>query len=224
MFGKKSCILIAIGIVVSSFTGCAEGPLWKVGGYFPWVQAKWAAEEQIAETVHAKKKRLRDLAKRARTMSEAEKEQTVAQLVPYIQNEKIIQLRVDALYALGEVNSQSAENLIMQGLKDPEAEVRMAAVNALAMRRTQTAGTELIRMIRSDTDKDVRAAAIRALASYPGDATVDALAQVLNEPEPALQYVAMQSLDAVTGSNIGINITEWKERLAQNGMGGTAPR
>lgn len=199
--------------------GCAEGPLWKAGSYLPWVQAKWRAEEEIAETVHAKKAKLRDLAKRAKGLTEAEKEQTVNNLDSFLRGEKIIQLRVDALYALGEINNQSAENLIIRSLKDPEAEVRIAALNALALRRTQTAGAELIRVVGSDTDKDVRATAIRNLASYPGDQTVDALAQVLNEPEPALQFAAMKSLDSVTGSSIGINVTKWKERLANRSSG-----
>ena len=206
------------------FTGCAEGPLWRVGGYLPWVQAKWAAEEQIAETVHAKKKKLRSLARGAANLSEMEKERAVSQLGPFVQNEKIIQLRVDALFALGEINTQSAETVIIQGLKDSESEVRMAAVNALAKRRTQSAGFELLRVLNSDTDKDVRATAIKCLESYPGTATVDALAQVLNEPEPALQYVAMQTLDAVTGSDIGINVTEWKKRLAQGNINAPTTR
>ena len=141
----------------------------------------------------------------------------VAQLATFIQNEKIIQLRVDALYALGEINNQPAEKLITQSLQDPEAEVRIAAVNSLALRRTPSAGQELVRVIRSDTDKDVRATAIRNLENYPGEASVDALAQVLNEPEPALQYSAMNSLDSITGSDIGINVPRWKEWLASRG-------
>lgn len=219
----KNILLAVVATLVTTLTGCAEGPLWKAGGYLPWVRAKWAQEEQIAETVHAKKSRLRALAKRAKQLSEAEKEQTVANLAPFIENEKIIQLRVDAIYALGEINSQSAENVVIRSLKDPEAEVRIAAVNALTQRRTQTAGQELIRVTRSDTDKDVRTSAIRGLSSYPGDATVAALGQILNEPEPALQFAAMESLDAVTGSSIGINVTKWKERLASLQNGATQP-
>jgi HEAT repeat protein len=204
-------------------TGCAEGPLWKAGRYLPWVQAKWRAEEAIAETVHSKRATLGEIAKRASRLSESEKEQAVAQLAPFIQDEKIIQVRVDALYTLGEINNQSAETLIIYGLKDPEAEVRIAAINALALRRTPSAGEELIRVIGADTDKDVRATAIRNLEHYPGDATVEALAQVLNEPETALQYAAMKSLDSVTGSSIGINVSQWKEVLASRSSNANSP-
>lgn len=222
MIGMRLFVLTAITLL--AFAGCAEGPFWKAGQYLPWVQAKWAAEEEIAETVHSKKRDLRQLARQASRMSEAEKEQAVVQLTNFIQNEKIIQLRVHALHALGEINNQSAENQILQSLKDPEAEVRIAAVQALARRRTSSAGQELVRIIRSDTDKDVRGTAIRALASYPGDPTVDVLAEVLQEPEPALQYAAMQSLDAVTGSDIGINVTEWKKQLANRRAPGPTVR
>lgn len=224
MFGAKNSVRIILSMSLLTLVGCAEGPLWKVGGYFPWVQRKWAAEEQIAETVHSRKQKLRNLARTASRMSETEKEQVVTQLGPFLQNEKIIQLRVDALYALGEINTQSAENLMIQSLTDSEAEVRIAAVNALTKRKTKTSEQEIIRVIGSDTDKDVRASAIRGLASYPGDAAVDTLAQVLNEPEPALQFAAMQSLDAVTGSDIGVNVTEWKKRLAQRSSGSNLTR
>lgn len=211
---QKTLTVFALLFLIAC-TGCAEGPFWRLGGYVPWVRAKWAAEEQIAETVHSKKAKLRNLAKRASRLSAAEKERAVNDLATFIRNEKIIQLRVDAAYALGQINNQAAEEALVESLKDAEAEVRIAAVNALTLRKTETAGKELIRVVGSDTDKDVRSAAIRGLANYPSEATVQALARVLDEPEPALQYVAMKSLDDVTGADIGINVTRWKERLAQ---------
>lgn len=196
------------------FVGCAEGPLWKAGGYFPWVQAKWEAEEQIAETVHAKKARISSLAKSASRLSESEKENAVLALSQMIQTEKIDQLRVQAAYALGELKTKSAEQLLVGLLEDPETEVRIAAIDALAQQGTAVAGQQLVRILRSDSDKDVRSAAIRNLALYPGDTTVAVLGEVLSEPEPALQVIATESLDKVTGKNIGPSVPKWKEYLA----------
>ena len=88
------------------FVGCAEGPLWKAGGYLPWVRAKWEAEEQIAETVHAKKARINSLAKSASRLSESEKENAVLALSQMIQTEKIDQLRIQAAHALGELKTK----------------------------------------------------------------------------------------------------------------------
>lgn len=194
--------------------GCAEGPLWKAGHYLPWVQAQWKADEAIAETVHARKSKLRALARSAGGLSAAEKENAAENLAKMIENEKIIQLRVDAAYALGEFETEKADQILKSMLEDPEAEVRIAALNAISLRQTPTAGQELLRVLRSDTDKDVRASAIRNLGNFPGTATEDALAQVLNEPEPALQYVSMKSLQKVTNANIGLNVSQWKQFFA----------
>ena len=84
----------------------------------------------------------------------------------------------------------------------------------LAMQGNALAGQQLVRIIRSDSDKDVRSAAIRNLAKYPGDATVAVLGEVLSEPEPALQIAATESLDKVTGKKIGMSVPKWKEYLA----------
>jgi hypothetical protein len=121
---------------------------------------------------------------------------------------------VDAAYALGELKTESAEKLLLSLLEDSETEVRIAAVNALAMQGNALAGQQLVRIIRSDSDKDVRSAAIRNLAKYPGDATVAVLGEVLSEPEPALQIAATESLDKVTGKKIGMSVPKWKEYLA----------
>lgn len=207
-------LLLSISGSFFLLVGCAEGPLWKAGQYLPWVQSKWEAEEQIAETVHAKKARIRNLAKSASQLSEAEKENAVNNLSQMIQTERIDQIRVDAAYALGELKTESAEKLLLSLLEDSETEVRIAAVNALAMQGNAVAGQQLVRIIRSDSDKDVRSAAIRNLAKYPGDATVAVLGEVLSEPEPALQIAATESLDKVTGEKIGMSVPKWKEYLS----------
>lgn len=212
---SKFFVLFAL---VALFSGCAEGPFWKAGAYLPWVQAKWRAEEQIAETIHAKRAKFRDLARSANQLSEPEKDQAVAQIMQSLDANRIDQLRVDAAYALGELNIQSAENALIKLLEDSESEVRMAAVEALSLRGTSSAGQELIRLVRSESDDDVRSAALRNLAKYPGDATVMVLAEILEEPKPALQYVACKSLAKVTNQEIGLSVPKWKSYLASKGI------
>ena len=211
-------VIVLATLIPMGLSGCAEGPFWKMGAYLPWVQAKWQAEEQIAETIHAKKKNLRALASSARSFSNAQKEQAIVQLTQVVQNERILQLRVEAAHVLGELDTQSAEVLLQELMKDSDAEVRIAAVKSLAKRRTETAGKELIRVLGSDTDKDVRSATIRGLANFPGRQTIQALTIVLDEHEPALQYRAMDTLAQITSEKIGPSVPKWKEYLAAKGF------
>ena len=43
-------------------SGCAEGMFWKAGKYSPWARQHWAEEEEIANTLFARKKIMTDAA------------------------------------------------------------------------------------------------------------------------------------------------------------------
>ena len=55
MIRHNIAIIFAL-ITIGLLTGCAEGPLWRMGKYTPWAQNQWAEEEKIANTLFAQKK------------------------------------------------------------------------------------------------------------------------------------------------------------------------
>jgi hypothetical protein len=67
--------------------------------------------------------------------------------------------------------------------------------------------------IRKDSSVDVRLAAGRALGQLGGDDAVAALRPALDDPDPALQYRAMQSLREITGKDFGDNVVSWREYI-----------
>jgi HEAT repeat protein len=79
------------------------------------------------------------------------------------------------------------------------------------MRRTEQAVTELGRTLASDTDLDVRMAAARALGTFNDRAAIESLGVALDDPDPALQYCAIQSLRTATGRDYGGDVAAWRQ-------------
>ena len=58
---------------------------------------------------------------------------------------------------------------------------------------------------------DVRLAATRELGRFEGNQAIYALGQSLEDADPAIQYLAMQSLRKTTGKNLGNDVRQWKQ-------------
>jgi HEAT repeats len=204
-------IILLFGMFALLQTGCAEGPLWKTGRFFPWSQKKWKQDEQIAETVYAKRDRLRSMGRRAKFMDEAEQQQAVAELAEMIRSEKTLIVRLEAVRALGKIPLPSASSVLEEALNEPEADLRVTAIQSMRNRHDPSSVAALQKVIGSDSDTDVRREAIRSLADYEGPEVVQALGLALNENDPAIQYLAMQSLREVTREDLGADVNAWRQ-------------
>ena len=98
--------------------------------------------------------------------------------------------------------SDIAEVLIRQGRSDVDGEVRTHAWFWLAQSEAPESEQEILRAIRRDDDEDVREDAVFALSQLPGDRSVKALAQVLEDRsldleirEQALFWLAQDGSD-----------------------------
>jgi HEAT repeat protein len=70
---------------------------------------------------------------------------------------------------------------------------------------------QLSELLKSDVDTDVRLAAARALGQTHDQAAVAALGAALEDRDPAMQYRAVQSLQELTGKNLGNNVERWQQ-------------
>lgn len=208
---KINCILFVV--VAAILPGCHEGPFWQSSAMYPWVQKRWAEDEQIAETMYAKRSRLRELAKSASRMDPSEQQRVAGELLQILGNERSAVIRLEATRALGKIPGSVADRALAAALEDPEADIRVAAVQSLGKRPATVAVPLLRNTIGSDLDKQVRAAALRQLGTFEGEGVLESLALGLNEEDPALRYLAMQSLENVTDADLGPNITAWREYL-----------
>ena len=205
------CALIAIGL----FSGCAEGPLWRMGKYTPWAQNHWAEEEKIADTLFTKKREM--VAKvDAAVGGPVERQQEVAfELSEITRRSPVLLLRLHAVNQLGRLKSPAAVDALANAAQDSNSDVRLAAIKAFEKLPAGSAIPNLQRMVGEDTNIDVRLAATRALGNFPVSQAASAIGLALNDPDPALQLRAAESLQAVTGESFGRDIPAWQGYVAE---------
>ena len=80
---------ILLPLLVLLTGGCAKGPLWRTGYVAPWVLKRWAEEERLAPTLHAKRENLRASVKSASRGTPADQEHAAQQLVEIIETSPI---------------------------------------------------------------------------------------------------------------------------------------
>ncbi len=166
---------------------------------------------QYGPTVDERKAEVQRLADRSGKMTPAEREQVAQDLSRRLQSERSPAMKLELIRALGRIDSPAAETALRVSLADPDSVVRRTAVEAWAERRNPQAVQTLARTLTSDTDLDVRLTAATALGAYQDRAAVEALGVALDDPDPALQFRAIQSLQNVTGRDYGVDVAAWRQ-------------
>jgi len=158
----------------------------------------------------------RKLAKRAKKQPAAEQQQSIAQLSEEFRRENDGWVRREILRVMAEYPQPEAGIILVEALGDPAAETRGVACLALGKRKDEIAVRELIRMLGSETDDDVRMAAIEALGTSGNKEALAPLAETMASADPAMQTLAQQALVEISGRDYGNNVQAWRE-LAENG-------
>lgn len=201
-------LLILAAVTIS---GCAEGPLWRLGVLSPWARKKWAEEEKIVQSLFSRRDQLRDIAARAETMSPTEQEKVSRELTTLFREDSVKLLRIEVVKTLTVLPTQTASDTLRMAIRDEDRDIRLAACRAWSERGGDE-GVEALRyVLERDEDIDVRLAATKALASFQGPNAVDALSLALDDRDPAMQHIAMESLEEVTGKDYGRSVTAWRE-------------
>jgi len=108
-------------------------------------------------------------------------------------------VRQTALEALSQVDDATATAGIRQALQDPDAEIRAAAIRALANRHDEKAQDEIIRLALKDPDIIVRLSALGYLSILPSPAphVSEQLTSLLKEPNADLRRETVVTLGAM---------------------------
>lgn len=213
MIGKLSLAAAATALACGGITGCA-GDAWSP---IKWQQtlagttAKPAELQALAPNERIKK--LQRLADDADGMSRERQEQVSAELARQIQNEEDPRIRGEIIRALANYDTETAEAVLRAGLQDAEADVRSVCCDAWGERGGHAAVTALGGVLSGDTHIDVRIAAARALGKIDGTESATALAPALEDADPALQYVAVQSLRSISARDLGNDVNAWRRYL-----------
>ncbi len=205
----KQILLLAIFAI--SFCSCAEGPLWRTGRYSPWARQKWQQEEQMADTLFKKKRMMSEIVDQAASGSVAEKNQAAEELAKLALHDPILLVRLHAVSKLGELDCAESHEALREAGRDPEAKVRLTAVNSWRKMSGETAVPMLQKILGSDTNVDVRLEATEALGDFSGTNSIAALRMALSDPDPAILARAKQSMARVSGESFGDDLRAWRQ-------------
>ncbi len=202
-------------LITVTLCGCAEGPLWRSGKLSPWARNQWAAEEQIADTLFARKRKMTESVNSA-INAPLEQQQKVAQeLSEIIHRDPVLLLRLHGVKLIGQLNCPAALAALEDAAQDYNTDIRIAAVDAWSKLPGDVAIPQLQEMIGSDTNVDVRLAATRALGNFSGTQAVRAISLALNDQDPALQVRATESLQKATGESLGRDVVAWQDYVSR---------
>jgi HEAT repeat protein len=203
--GDKHLSLWGLCLAACCFCGCAGSP---VNGLF--YSGQWKEDEKFGPTFHTRLQELSSIRADAERLSEAEQARVAQQLNQALAEDPSPLYRAEVVRVLGTLSTPTAAEGLRRAIQDDDASVRIAACQAWTNRGDQEALQVLGQVVGSDTELDVRMAATRGLANFNDPAAVSALGLALDDPNPALQHRAVQSLKEVTGEDFGNSVPDWR--------------
>lgn len=211
----QRCTQLGLLIVTLTLVGCAEGPLWRLGYLNPWALKQWHEEEEFLASYSEVGTRIEQIQSDARRLQGAEADNAVTYLRDVVQNESLMKNRIHAVQATSLISSPLAGDAMVVYLEDPNPEIRSIAAEGLGNLPAEQAVPMLQAVLEKENELDVRVAATRALGKFPrNQQATRALGIALADPAPVMQYRAMESLQKVTGKNLGSNAAKWRDYLA----------
>jgi hypothetical protein len=122
-----------------------------------------------------------------------EAEPAVSELAESIRQAEDPATRREAVYAVADVGEADAAAVVGEALTDPDAEVRMAAIEAMTGFEG-TASADWLSTGLGDPDPRVRRTAVEALGQIDGATARPLLQQALGDVDPGVREAAQQML------------------------------
>jgi hypothetical protein len=160
---------------------------------------------------------IQQFAMRSTHVDSPEQREITDQLARQMQVEPDPLVRHAVVGALAEFHTPMAQQVLEAGLADENSEVRIACCQALGRRAAagvpaadNNSLSVLANALRNEKDIDVRLAAAEALGKFKSQEAVRALVAALDDRDPALQYVGVQSMKTITGQDYGPDVQAWR--------------
>jgi HEAT repeat protein len=139
-----------------------------------------------------------------------EQESTSLRLAEQLADEQDAIIRIEILRTLGRFHTPTADAMLRAGLEDKDIDVKTSVCELLGERGDSNSVQILADTLAQDENLDVRLAAARALGKIKNQAAVQPLGLALDDPDPALQRRAVESLKQVTGRDFGNDVVAWR--------------
>jgi HEAT repeat protein len=207
----KRCTRLGFCLLVVMAGGCQNF------GYslneYEWAQHLfWKKPKETGPKIATPKDRidkLRAMAKNAPERSPAEQETESQDMAGVLRKEEDPLMRAEILRALGPYQTEIATKMLHAGLKDSDRDVRIAACEGWERHKGPEAAKVLSEILSTDADIDVRLAAARGLGTLGDPVGQNALGVALDNPDPAMQYRATESLRQITGKKYE-SVADWR--------------
>lgn len=199
---------IYLGLLLPAFTGCA--------GWLPWTISDRAEKnaELYGPTANQRIKALEADAKQAKAEGGDREIEFTRGLAEQLLGEHDARVRCEIVAVAGMFDTPSALAICKGAMQDPDERVRARACGVWRERGGAEAVQQLASRCRADRELDVRLRAIRMLGELEDEAAIPVLADVLADPDPAVQYRAVAALKQVSGRDLGNDVNVWREWAA----------
>jgi hypothetical protein len=213
LFDSGTHKLFGALLVVSSallITGCHDGPMYALKVANPYYSLhEWKKDDLYGETDHDRRNELVALSSTISSMPEERQSYWTNQFKEILENDESAEMRRLVMVSAGQLQSDEALDLIKTGLSDSSTKVRMEACRSLGETRGEVATRLLALTIGTETNQDVKNAAMVALSSHSNQIAIDSLRIALSDRNPATRDIAVQSLKEVTGKSYGDDPQVW---------------
>ena len=199
---------------VGIFAGCQDGPIPENRVLNPWARKQWAEDEKFGPTYYKRLEELAAIRAKASGLAEADRDRLAQEIVDCYGLEPSPAMRCELVRTLAYLPAIAARTGIATALADEDPDVRTAACQGLSRLQGEESLALLAQAAEADENLDVRIAAVRSLGTFRDPAVLQSLGTALEDSDPAIQKVAIESLQRNTGRDFGPNVPAWKEYLA----------
>lgn len=211
----KNLILASCCLSVVGLTGCMDGPFYELKKVNPFFIAEWRADKKHGPTFQDKYAELVKLEGRIARLNSAEQASWIPKLEEIVRSNASPEMRRQAVLCIAQIPSESVETAIKLATTDDVEKVRLAACEAWKSRTSEEGKNLLLTLARTDESNSVRQAAVSSLSSFNDPTVIRELGTLLDDTSPAIQYEVAQSLTAITGQELGGDISGWKDYIGQ---------
>ncbi len=203
---NRSSIWVAVVYGAVLLSGCADGPLHSL-----YYRKQWQDDEKYGPTLFTRLEELQNLRREAARMNEQQQAQLARRLNLSVAQDPSAVYRAQVVRTLGSLTTPVAIEGLQLASQDAESVVRIAACEAWGQRHGVEALHALGAIVRSDEDLDVRIAATRELGKFRNQAAVQSLGVALDDPDPALQFRAVEALRSISDEDFGNSVPAWRQ-------------
>lgn len=184
--------------------GCQSGGP-RLAGLNPFHRPELTSITTPAQRV----KQLHALAADANQVTPEQAEQVVVDLIRQLETEPDPLLRQALIETAFAFDTPLAKKTPIAGLQDDDPHVRRICCRLLERSPTADSVPALAAVAKQDSDFDVRLAAVRALGASDTPSTRNALLVALEDNDPAMQLVGVESMKRLTGRDLGGDVSAY---------------